>query len=751
MQPPKLAQITNLLTTLHCSGVRSVSVRGLLYAINGDYVPTTLAQLNTLIQQIDAEMPATLPVESKQRKAAPAPQADRPTRPPQPQANQPKPQPPAPANGPSVMDIEDLGAVTCLCAMADDKLKRRPLLIGIELNPGPAGGAKPKAKVTVRVRRKAAMPKRRAARKAAPASSVRGDLVAAAKSAVQGNTGAAIAHGLDAVGDAVFGRWAQKPKPSFTPPAKPAQAPTAPLVGVEPNPGPPKRNQRRKLQTAVARGRKAASGRPRRAKPMMGGLGKPRSVPVAVGATRMRRQAMRIIRTTNDSITLGGRDFITSATMSNTNSIGDVLYYTDIHPDMFISDTRLGIISSCYERFLFHPANGQAGCTFHIESAAPSSTAGSLATCIDLDPGDNAVALTGAGSAAKTFAIAHNGHIFRSWENSAIRLPATHQQKDYWVDDSSSDPRLTRQGRFYLIASELPASTVSFDIWMSYEITLRVAQLDTTESSLSSASYTFASGANTAGTAANPFYAGTLTQWSTSINLPHGLGIAYAASNNFFYQKPGYTPLRSFSLVLSQTATVATWGGTTWANTNGTNVYDQHSSVGTNQTTGVTTALVYVNSTSIIQQSGITGAMYWNGTQWVTDTVIATVLPVQWIMSLTVTTLTTPTSFILHLLPFTLGASLSAHQQRRLRRFGLDPADFPAQCCKPPPGLDRSLIAPWHCKPARIEEKRPVKGLGLCPSEQDAEDEWEDPPSPTPSSRLRPRPPMTERKANSLK
>jgi hypothetical protein len=415
----------------------------------------------------------------------------------------------------------------------------------------------------------------------------------------------------------------------------------------------------------VQRGQRAAKAKPKSSgrKGWTWGLPGGRTAPVNVGSLRMTRRAMRITKAGKDSITLAGRDYVASVQIATGDAIGDVKFVTSIHPDMLATSTRLSIIAQAYERFLFHPANGRAGCTFHLQSSSATSVSGAIAVCIDLDPGDNILPLTGNGANGKVFAVAHNGHISKCWENTSIALPATHQQKDYWVDDGSSDARLTQQGRMYVIVAEVPNATMYFDLWMDYEVTLRVAQLDLAATTTSA--FATLVNSSTVQTAANPIWlnSSSVVPVGTSY-LPAGVGIGATAGSNYIYFRPGFSSPVNFLLYGNFICTAFT--GFTLAGT-GCTIVDNHSTAAATCTAAASGTYVTTNPTT--GTSAYTNAVWWDGLKWNFEANPAAT-NYQWQIAITATTLTACTALTFHLIPVALSNSSFSLQRRQQRSQG---------------------------------------------------------------------------------
>lgn len=479
-------------------------------------------------------------------------------------------------------------------------------------------------------------------------------------------------------------------------------ASTATTQAVEPNPGP--KGQRKMLKQHGPKRGGGPKARAPRARP---------SAPVALGSIPMTSRAMRVTHSGKDTVTLSGRDFLQTISIASSDAVGDVKSNIPIHPDAFAGTNRLAVMSQLYERYLFHPGSGRStGCRFHLQSSAPTSDSGSVAVAIDMDPGDAQLPQTGLGAQAKAWALGHNGHIVHVWENTTIALPNTHQQKDYWVDDGASDPRLCMQGRFYAIVAVVPATTMYYDLWMDWHITFRVNQLDVaftaTGIGLTNPSTTGASAANPLGTAAP----------SSTSNLPSGIGIAYNGTDSLIYQKAGSPAVGAAAIQVYQ---LGTGIGTTTLASLGLAGTDPHTAVGTTTLTSAHSVLSYSGLTSPTAM-GITAGYYWNGASWVAE--VSTTVPVLWYVSIHYSAATTITGGTVHIIPIsTFPTSLS----RNLRHLRLCPTPGPR--CTDERKYDQ---AGRYVPPPRL-------ALNVSPSDRDTYE----PVSPPPS--------RTERKVNSRK
>lgn len=460
----------------------------------------------------------------------------------------------------------------------------------------------------------------------------------------------------------------------WLPPAKRLRVSNSTTQAVETNPGPPRRNPPRPSRPAgEAKRRNRVKLKGFQPGPLKRRARKTANIISAqLGATRsphLGRRAMTIRAAGKDTIEISGHDYVASPNFPvTTPKGGDRMVMFDVHPDLLLASSRLSKLAECFEFFLFKQFD-VIGVT-----NAPTSTSGNYIVCFDMDPGDKILPLTGGGSAAKEYAIAHNGEIKKAFENFDCHMPKHHQQKEYFIQDGTTDLRLTRQARFYIIMGTTPSAAFDIDLWVRWRVVMRVAQIDgPSEAGPTSLAHFDVS---TALTAANPF--GSLAP-STTLNRWSGLGLGYNGTDSYIYLRQGSVSPTGFVANLNfigataTTLTIATSPNLT-------------ALTGFSARSGGSGTATYLNSVGYSYSGGfaatvsLTAASYWNGSAWVAEPEL-TKIPVAWYMYCHLATYTTGTGAELIIIPV---SSELGRKQRRLQVAFPDsiPAPRPARSPK---------------------------------------------------------------------
>jgi len=431
---------------------------------------------------------------------------------------------------------------------------------------------------------------------------------------------------------------------------------TATTRAVEENPGPPKGKGKKKPK-------KKAQTKP----------GKTRSEGKAVAtggvSSRIKHVPAYVKSSTRSTLTLAGVSYLGMSEQKDTQVAGTRLAMIPIHPDGMLASSRLAIFSKGFETFLFLVAR------VHRTSSAPATEHGSISDYFDLDAGDKELPETADPAFLKAEAFEHGGGMTKSWEGSSLTMPKQHQQKEYFVDDGNSDPRLTLQGRYYsAVATPLAsgAGSVFHDYWLEWEVVFKIPQLDVKMDTLSSGGWAFQC-YNTAGTATVPVFNATNFTGSTSAysGMKPGFGIAYNGSGSFLYCKSGTTFPAAFTVATEANQAVLV-GLATLHHANLSLVTDLISS-GTNQINGVAFSVFVWNGAT--STTSFTAASTWNGHGWEIES-SPTSLSINWYLGWTASTLTTPTAFKCYINPLSL-VQLSAYSRFRSRFSGTKPLSEP--------------------------------------------------------------------------
>lgn len=163
---------------------------------------------------------------------------------------------------------------------------------------------------------------------------------------------------------------------------------------------------------------------------------------------------------------LEGTDFIAPVTSATGgNNAGDLLFTQQISPSKFLQ-TRLRQFADLYQRYRFRRIH------FLYEPIANATQSGQVLGFADFDV-DNLI--TDNSSENLNIAAAHQGEaITQIWEPMLFDMGQVFSFTDLYTESgasASSDPRLSIQGVFYLIAASLLAPNLPLgNIYVDYEI-----------------------------------------------------------------------------------------------------------------------------------------------------------------------------------------------------------------------------------------------------------------------------------------
>jgi len=483
--------------------------------------------------------------------------------------------------------------------------------------------------------------------------------------AATGNVPAAVADGVKTLFDLVGAeRSSNARRPGTVVNSRASRYPpaTATRLAVETNPGPPKGSRRKRNVLSLPPGRAKRAIRsvlrsaPRRSQTnnnqMNGRLF------YTAGASRApqsanRRTRLRFVSTSDDSITLTGHDFMATVSVNTNMEPGDRILVADVHPLAIAGSTRLSRIASAFETYLYTKYHAT------VITTADTTVKANYTLHFDKDSGDALIPETGGGVQAKSQAIGHNGIIHKAFENSELSMPLHNQQKEYFVQGNGSDARLTRQARFYILASTAPSHAFDMDVWINWTCRLRLPALDGPSVDGSGPLSTVYCDTATA-TAINPL--GTAAPSSAS-QIAAGIGVGYNGSDSYVYWKTGYKVPAEFSF-LCQLAGAAT---ASWSHSSSSNLAAVPGSINGNTVASGKTAdyhtLRYSGGTTSL---ALTAARFWNGSQWISEASPST-LSVYWYMYMHLGTFTTPSSvvFTIQELHY-LGGSMVKHATRKV-------------------------------------------------------------------------------------
>jgi hypothetical protein len=334
----------------------------------------------------------------------------------------------------------------------------------------------------------------------------------------------------------------------------------------------------------------------------------------------------------DNTITLEGHDFMATVNVPTSLNPGDRILVADVHPLAIIGTSRLGRIASAFETYLYSRYHAT------VITTADTATKGNYTLHFDKDSGDSLIPATGAGAPAKEQAVAHDGIIKKAFENAELTMPRHNQQKEYYVEANTSDPRLTKQARFYILCSTTPSAAYDMDVWINWTCTLRLPAIDGPSESSSGAFATFYS--PTSGqSAANPLGTG-IPVLDPSGGLP-GIGIGYNGTDSYVYCKVGFRAPAEFNVITYLPGAVVT----NLTHSFSTNLATVPGSIGLSAGT-TSTAILDVHTkrySGVATAVTLTAGYYWNGTDWTAEPSV-TAIPVHWYLYMHLATYTTPTS-----------------------------------------------------------------------------------------------------------
>jgi hypothetical protein len=194
---------------------------------------------------------------------------------------------------------------------------------------------------------------------------------------------------------------------------------------------------------------------------------------------KMPRLSSSINENGNTVDVLAGTDFIQAVTADSTgNQPGDILFKQEISPSVFL-ETRLKQFADLYQRYRFKRI------VFLYEPIANATQSGQVLGYADFDV-DNQLTLNSPENLS--IAAAHQGEaITQIWEPMLFDMGQVFTFTDLYTEagsSESSDPRLSIQGVFYLIAASVLQGSIPLgNIYVDYEIEFSIPFLSAQVSS----------------------------------------------------------------------------------------------------------------------------------------------------------------------------------------------------------------------------------------------------------------------------
>jgi hypothetical protein len=339
---------------------------------------------------------------------------------------------------------------------------------------------------------------------------------------------------------------------------------------------------------------------------------------------------MRFTAMSDNTITLEGHDFMATVSVPTSLRPGDRILVADVHPLAIVGSSRLGRIASAFETYLYSRYHAT------VITTADTATKGNYTLHFDKDSGDSLIPNTGAGFQAKEQAVAHDGIIKKAFENAELAMPRHNQQKEYYVQANGSDPRLTKQARFYILCSTAPSAAYDMDVWINWTCTLRLPAIDGPSESGAGVSTFYAP--HSSSTAANPF--GTAIPTAVPSSTQTGIGIGYNGTDSYVYCRQGSRSMAEFNMVTLMTGAATT----TLTHAFSSNLAAVPGAYAANAGSG-TTALLDVHT---LRYNGtpttvaLTNAWYWDGSAWLVEPNLT--VPVHWYVYFHLATFTTPSA-----------------------------------------------------------------------------------------------------------
>lgn len=174
------------------------------------------------------------------------------------------------------------------------------------------------------------------------------------------------------------------------------------------------------------------------------------------------------------SIRIRAQDFMGQASWTTAYVAGSTLLNILVCPGgaSFVN-TRLGNFAKLYDKYCFKNLK------FHVQTAAPTNSAGSYILSYDTDVSDPTPPASV--DAIRQF-LAHAGsRMGAAWESISIDCSLSDEQKFFYTSPASQgDERLTYQGQIYLAVASPVITTHNMNLWLEYDIELYDPQLETT-------------------------------------------------------------------------------------------------------------------------------------------------------------------------------------------------------------------------------------------------------------------------------
>jgi len=236
---------------------------------------------------------------------------------------------------------------------------------------------------------------------------------------------------------------------------------------------------------------------------------------IASAAVNPQRIMPRLTSTFKNGVqydVLEGTDLIGSITTSGNNP-GDVLFQVLLNPST-LGTTRITQFAPLYQRFRFEDV------AIIYDSTQPSTAAGQLIGFCDYDP---TVQLPDQDPQNLARAAAHQGQRPNQvWQPQEYPMSASPTYTDLFTDTTGSDPRLSYQGVFYLLAASALGDLGPLgNLYIRYRVLFSIPQLDTGVSSLPQTFFSSATGATgVSRTSDKPWNTMTLVRDQLSLTFP---------------------------------------------------------------------------------------------------------------------------------------------------------------------------------------------------------------------------------------
>jgi len=172
------------------------------------------------------------------------------------------------------------------------------------------------------------------------------------------------------------------------------------------------------------------------------------------------------------SILLEGTDFLGDLNVGANVKAGDVLFDQVIAPGAF-NTTRLQQFSYLFDKYLFEDVK------FQYNPLVSANTDGGIVAFPDYDPDDDLLPSGGEENVRK--AVAHLGYkVDQLWDKQDWELKTLKKDTMLFCDPTTSDDRLTQQGRFTILSATDFAGAVAGAglVTMKYKCHFFITQMD---------------------------------------------------------------------------------------------------------------------------------------------------------------------------------------------------------------------------------------------------------------------------------